>query len=105
MSAAAMGPGEGRAVRREASFVAAIVLTVFWLLPLAILVMNAIKTKEDFLYSTGLTLPHSFALFDNVARAWAKGLSSGFFNSLIYGLAASGRPSSCRRSPPTASCG
>ena len=90
MSAAAMAlPGEGRAVRREASFVAAILLTVFWLLPIAILIMNAIKTKEDFLYSTGLTLPHSFALFDNVARAWAKGLSSGFFNSVIYGLAAS----------------
>ena len=90
MSAAAMVlPGEGGAVKREASFVAAIVLTLFWLLPLAILVMNAFKTPQDFLLSTGLTPPHTFALFDNVARAWAKGLSSGFVNSLIYGAVAS----------------
>ena len=90
MSAAAMVlPGEGGKAKREASFVAAIVLTIFWLLPIAILIMNAIKTKEDFLYSTGLTPPHSFALFDNIARAWAKGLSSGFFNSAVYGVVAS----------------
>jgi ABC-type glycerol-3-phosphate transport system permease component len=90
MSATAMVlPGEGGRVKREASFTAAIVLTIFWLLPIAILIMNAIKTKEDFLYSTGLTPPHTFALFDNVARAWAKGLSSGFFNSVVYGLSAS----------------
>ena len=47
------------------------------------------KTPQDFLLSTGLTPPHTFALFDNVARAWAKGLSSGFVNSVIYGLSAS----------------
>jgi ABC-type glycerol-3-phosphate transport system permease component len=82
-------PGEGRAAKREAPFVGAIVLTVFWLLPIAILIMNATKSKEDFLYSTAVTPPHSFALFDNIARAWAKGLSSGFFNSVVYGLAAS----------------
>jgi ABC-type glycerol-3-phosphate transport system permease component len=90
MSAAAMAlPGEGGAARREASFVAAIVLTVFWLAPIAIMIMNASKTKQDFLLSTALTPPHSFAFFDNVARAWAKGLSSGFFNSVVYGLCAS----------------
>jgi len=90
MSAAAMAlPGEGGAVKREASFVAAIVLTVFWLAPIAILIMNAIKTPQDFLLSTALTPPHSFALLDNAARAWAKGLSSGFANSVLYGLSAS----------------
>ncbi len=90
MSAAATAlPGAGGTVRREVSFVAAIVLTVFWLLPIAILVMNAFKSRQDFLMSSGLTPPHSFALFDNLARAWAKGLSSGFFNSVGYGLAGS----------------
>jgi len=90
MSAAAlMLPGEGGAAKREGSFVAAIVLTIFWLAPIAILIMNAIKTPQDFLLSTALTPPHSFALLDNAARAWAKGMSSGFANSVLYGLSAS----------------
>jgi multiple sugar transport system permease protein len=90
MSATAVAlPGGGGAVKREAAFIAAIVLTVFWLAPIAILIMNAIKTPQDFLLSTALTPPHSFALLDNAARAWAKGLSSGFTNSVLYGLSAS----------------
>ena len=51
--------------------------------------MNAFKSPEDFLMGTGLRLPSRFNLFDNIARAWAKGLSAGFVNSLIYGLVAS----------------
>lgn len=81
---------QGRAtVRRNAGFVASLVLAVFWLAPLVILAMNAFKTPHEFLYTSGLTPPHSFALFDNIAHAWAKGLSSGFVNSLIYGVVSS----------------
>jgi multiple sugar transport system permease protein len=104
MSAAAMVlPGDRGAVRREASFVAAIVLTLFWLLPIAILVMNAFKTPQDFLLSTGLTPPHTFALFDNVARAWAKGLSRASSTASFTGSPRRSVRSSSRRSPPMAS--
>jgi multiple sugar transport system permease protein len=88
MSAAIATAGPFSA-KRELPFVASVVLTVFWLLPIAILVMNSFKSKEDFLMGTGLTLPVSFNFVDNLARAWAKGISSGFINSLTYGLVAS----------------
>ena len=39
--------------------------------------------------TSGLAPPTTFNLFDNIARAWAKGLSSGFVNSLIYGAVGS----------------
>ena len=58
-------------------------------LPLALLAMNAVKTPEEYLMGTGLTPPEGFSLFDNLARAWAKGLGSGFVNSLIYGVVSS----------------
>jgi multiple sugar transport system permease protein len=86
MSATLAAP---RSLRSELPFVGAIILTVFWLLPLAILAMNSFKTPQEFLLSSGLTPPQSFNLFQNLARAWAKGLSSGFINSLLYGLVAS----------------
>lgn len=88
MSAVSM-MGEGGFIRRNAGLTASAILTVFWLLPLAILVMNAMKSPHDFLMGTALALPQEFNLFDNIARAWAKGLSSGFVNSLIYGAVAS----------------
>jgi len=87
MSAAATTAGIGK--RSELGFASAVILTVFWLLPIAILVMNALKTPKEFLLGSGLDLPTSFNLFGNLARAWAKGLGSGFVNSLIYGIVAS----------------
>lgn len=87
MSAAMAGEGGG--FKRELAFAAAVALTVFWLLPLALLAMNAVKSPQEYLLGTGLMLPETFSLFDNVARAWAKGLSSGFVNSLIYGVVGS----------------
>jgi multiple sugar transport system permease protein len=81
--------GKTGAVKRELAFIAGIALTVFWLAPLVILAMNSMKTPQEFLLTSGLTPPSSFAFFGNVARAWAKGLSSGFFNSLIYGIVGS----------------
>lgn len=81
--------GSAGAVKRELAFIAGIALTVFWLLPLVILAMNSVKSPQEFLLTTGLTPPTTFAFFGNVARAWAKGLSSGFVNSLIYGIVGS----------------
>jgi ABC-type glycerol-3-phosphate transport system permease component len=93
MSAAAMTvAGEfdrSAAVRRNAAFTAAVMLAVFWIAPILILFMNAFKTPNEFLMTTGLTPPSGFALFDNIAKAWAKGLGSGFINSLLYGVVAS----------------
>lgn len=88
MSAVAMA-GERPRAGRELAFIGAIALTVFWLLPLVLLAMNAMKTPEEFLLTSGLAPPTTFNLFDNIARAWAKGLASGMINSLIYGAAGS----------------
>jgi ABC-type glycerol-3-phosphate transport system permease component len=77
------------AVKRNALLVSAIILAVFWIAPILILFMNAFKTPNEFLMSSGLTPPSQFALFDNVAKAWAKGLGSGFVNSLLYGVVSS----------------
>lgn len=67
----------------------ALVVTLFWLLPLVILFMNSFKSPQEFLMGTGLSLPRSFNLFDNVARAWSKGLGTGMMNSLLYGAGGS----------------
>lgn len=85
MSAVAGDWGREAAIRRNVGFIAAAILAVFWLAPLVILAMNAVKTAHEFLYTSGLAPPHTFALFENIAHAWEKGLSSGFVNSLIYG--------------------
>jgi len=58
-------------------------------LPIALLVMSAMKTPIEFSSTSTLTPPSSFNLFDNIARAWAKGMASGFVNSAIYGVVAS----------------
>ena len=89
MSATSLVCGAAGPIRRNAGFVGVLVLTVFWLLPLVILMMNAVKSPQEYLLTSGISLPQSFHLFENLARAWAKGLSSGFINSLIYGLVGS----------------
>jgi ABC-type glycerol-3-phosphate transport system permease component len=76
-------------VRRNAAFTSALVLAIFWIAPILILAMNAFKTPNEFLMTSGLTPPSGFALFDNIAKAWAKGLGSGFINSLLYGVVSS----------------
>jgi multiple sugar transport system permease protein len=89
MSATSLEWGAAGPIRRNAGFVGVLVLTVFWLLPLVILMMNAVKSPQEYLLTSGISLPQSFHLFENLARAWAKGLSSGFINSLIYGIVGS----------------
>ncbi|MBN9431304.1 MAG: carbohydrate ABC transporter permease [Bosea sp.] len=81
--------GEQTALGRETRFSSALILTVFWVLPIALLVMSAMKTPIEFSSTSTLTPPSSFNLFDNIARAWAKGMASGFVNSAIYGVVAS----------------
>jgi ABC-type glycerol-3-phosphate transport system permease component len=76
-------------VRRNAGFVASAILAVFWIAPIVILAMNAFKTPHEFLMTSGFAPPTSFSIFTNVAHAWAKGLSGGFVNSLIYGAVGS----------------
>jgi multiple sugar transport system permease protein len=92
MTAEAASPGWNRqsdTVRRGTGFVAAAVLAIFWIAPIVILAMNAFKTPQEFLMTSALTPPGSVGLFDNIAKAWAKGLGSGFINSLIYGIVGS----------------
>ncbi|HWJ73231.1 MAG TPA: carbohydrate ABC transporter permease [Kaistia sp.] len=81
--------GEATGAAREARFTSALILTVFWVLPIALLIMSAFKTPIEFSSTSTLALPQSFNLFDNIARAWAKGMASGFVNSAIYGVVAS----------------
>jgi len=76
-------------LRRNAAFATSLIVAVFWVAPLAILFMNAFKTPQEFLMTTGLTPPSQFGLVDNVVKAWGKGLGSGFLNSLIYGVVGS----------------
>jgi ABC-type glycerol-3-phosphate transport system permease component len=85
-SAEVQQPG---AVQRNLGFVAAAILAIFWLAPLAILAMNAVKTPAEYLMTSNLAPPTTFNLLPNIEHAWAKGLSGGFINSLLYGLVGS----------------
>jgi ABC-type glycerol-3-phosphate transport system permease component len=76
-------------VRKNAAFTSSLILAVFWIAPILILAMNAFKTPNEFLMTTGLTPPASFGIFDNIVKAWSKGLGSGFINSLLYGVVSS----------------
>lgn len=76
-------------IRRNAPFAASAILAMFWVAPIVILAMNAFKTPHDFLMSSTLAPPTTFDLFTNIAHAWAKGLSGGFLNSILYGAVGS----------------
>ena len=76
-------------VQRNMGFTIAAVLALFWLAPIAILAMNAFKSANEFLMTSTLVPPSGFGLFDNIAKAWGKGLAGGFVNSLIYGIVGS----------------
>lgn len=76
-------------VRRNLGLVAAAILAIFWIAPIVILSLNAFKTPNEFLMTSNLAWPASFNIFTNIQHAWAKGLSGGFVNSLIYGIVGS----------------
>ena len=74
---------------RNLGFIAAAIIAIFWFAPIAILAMNSFKTPNEFLMTSNLAPPTSFNLLTNLQHAWAKGLSSGFLNSLLYGIVGS----------------
>lgn len=72
--------------RRRAQWPVALVLTLIWILPLLILVMNSFKTAQDYSLGSSLSWPTTFNLLSNLRDAWARGLGPGFINSLTYGV-------------------
>ncbi|TDV38567.1 carbohydrate ABC transporter permease [Actinophytocola oryzae] len=67
-----------------------VVLALLWLVPAYLLVVNAMTATEDYT-GTPLWLPHSFALFDNVATAWeVGGFGPSMRNSLYYAIFCAG---------------
>ncbi|HVW93892.1 MAG TPA: carbohydrate ABC transporter permease [Devosia sp.] len=74
---------------RNLGFIAAAIIAIFWFAPIAILAMNSFKTPNEFLMTSNLAPPTSFNILTNLQHAWAKGLSSGFLNSLLYGIVGS----------------
>jgi ABC-type glycerol-3-phosphate transport system permease component len=75
-----------RQLRRSLAFGLGLILCVFWLLPLLLVTMNAFKEKREYLMGNTWSFPQGMHLFENVQHAWDKGLGSGFFNSIVYGL-------------------
>ncbi len=64
----------------------ALLITLIWILPLGILLMNSFKTAQDYTLGSSLNWPQTFNLLTNIQDAWGKGLGPGFVNSLIYGV-------------------
>jgi ABC-type glycerol-3-phosphate transport system permease component len=64
----------------------ALILTLLWIFPLAVLLMNSFKTAQDYTMGTSLTWPTTLNLFANIEDAWGKGLGPGFISSLTYGV-------------------
>ncbi|WP_276353023.1 carbohydrate ABC transporter permease [Cohnella caldifontis] len=68
-----------------------IVLAVLWLLPIALVLMNAAKSLEDFTQGNIWALPHSFSLFANMKEALHMGeLGRGMLNSFGYSFLGAG---------------
>lgn len=72
--------------RRRVQWPVALVLTLVWILPLLILIMNSFKTAQDYSLGSSLNWPTTFNLLGNIRDAWARGLGPGFINSLTYGV-------------------
>jgi ABC-type glycerol-3-phosphate transport system permease component len=64
----------------------ALILTLLWIFPLAVLLMNSFKTAQDYTMGSSLTWPTTLSLFANIKDAWGKGLGPGFISSLTYGV-------------------
>jgi len=63
------------------------ILAALWLFPIALVVMNAFKTLEDFSRGNIWKWPQGAALFANIRDAWVLGgLGQGFISSLCYGI-------------------
>lgn len=76
---------------RTLSYIVIAVLAVLWLLPVALVLMNAAKSLEDFTYGNMWMLPKSFQLFHNMIDALEMGdLGRGMVNSFLYSLLGAG---------------
>ena len=72
--------------RHVSSWLLALLLTLVWIFPLGILLMNSFKTAPDYTMGSSLSWPTTASLVANIRDAWAKGLGPGFINSLTYGV-------------------
>jgi multiple sugar transport system permease protein len=64
------------------------VAALLWALPIWWAVINATKSAHDFFGHPFYDVPREFNLLANIRSAWdSAGLSTGFINSLIYGVA------------------
>lgn len=61
------------------------VLVIFWLFPLVVTFMTALKTPQEAAATYPWQLPQGFALFENVAWAWDQGrLGQSFPVTILY---------------------
>lgn len=72
--------------RHPSSWVVALVLTLLWIFPLLVLLMNSFKTAQDYSLGSSLSWPTTMSLLANIKDAWGKGLGPGFISSLTYGV-------------------
>ena len=89
-TATAARPRRTGQAKRQGALLLGLLICVFWLLPLLLVAMNALKGKREYLLGNSWQWPTGFHLFENLHKAWAQGLGSGFVNSLSYGLIGSG---------------
>jgi ABC-type glycerol-3-phosphate transport system permease component len=62
-------------------------MSIIWLLPVVMTVMNALKTPKDFIMGSFWLPVKEFGFFENVVYAWEVGkLGVGYTSSVIYGL-------------------
>jgi multiple sugar transport system permease protein len=63
---------------------------LIWLVPLAVVIINGLKTNADYYKSSLWKLPNEIGVIENIRYAWVEGaLGSGFVNSMIYGIVGS----------------
>lgn len=63
------------------------IMALLWLFPIALVILNSVKTLPDFSSGGIWSWPTEFALFDNIRDAWVLGgLGKGFVSSLAYGI-------------------
>ncbi len=76
----------GRTIRN----IAVIVLSLLWLVPTYLLIVNGVSSVKGFT-GTAHWLPTSFGFFDNVSTAWSVGsFGPAMLNSLIYAVVSGG---------------
>ena len=76
--------------RKQGSLFLGLIICVFWLFPLLLVAMNSLKDKRQYTLGDSWQWPQGMHLLENLQRAWAQGIGSGFVNSLLYGLLGSG---------------